>query len=431
MRLSDLKQRLFGPDQNTLNTGPTTQTQGEVSILKEGQRRSKLGAVAVFALCAVVVFSLMRSSNTAAKVPPPPGQVKTEVHPSETTSMEAMLRALKNTELPQVLGGTTEGISAGDIERNKLALEAYERQDAAKAGAHAAGTTTGGGYGQSSAVVEDPITQEKRKQRLDDEKHEHSALFANPVITVGSASAAAEPASDFAKATPDVSSDKPAEATEEKAGETLRPSLAGKSENTDCVDVAGKDNETRYCLPEGTPIPVRLSMRAISDLAGPVKAVVARDVYSQDRQHKLIPGGTELIGKAHGLGSTWQERLSITFDRMLLADGRSVTLKEGLGLDQYGSMGVRDKVNRHITGKILTVLSLGALSTLAGAGTSAGYNQGYGDVYRQSVSQQSAMLGQQMMQKQLNRPNSLTIEEGKVMDLWLSEDVHLPEWNRQ
>ena len=425
MQLNDLKRRLFGPEQTPLNPGATTGTQGEVSILNEGQRRGKLMGIGIFALCAVVMFTLMRNPKTAASAPQA-AAVKADTHPSEPTTAEAFMKALKNVELPSI-GGTGD-VTDGDKERAKLALQAYERQNASALARIPADRTAGEyGQGQAPTVAEDPIAQERRKQRLDQEKREYSALFASPVIAVGSTQAEAASVQPAADKVVDKTTDEPPE----KEGETLRPSLVGKDKNTDCVDIAGNDNETRYCLPEGTPIPVRLSIRAIGDLPGPVKAMVASDVYSRDRQHRLIPGGTELIGKYHALTSTWQERLSITFDRMLLPDGRSVTLKQGLGLDQYGSMGVKDKVNRHLTGKIVTVLSLGALSTLAGAGTSSGYNQNYNDVYRQSVSQNAAMVGQQMMQKQLNRPNSLTVEEGKVMNLWLSEDVYLPEWSRE
>ena len=118
----------------------------------------------------------------------------------------------------------------------------------------------------------------------------------------------------------------------------------------------------------------------------------------------------------------------ITFHRMLLPDGRSQDLEEGLGLDQFGAIGVKDRVNRHIGSKIMTVATLSGLSALAAGGTSYGYNVGYGDYYRQQLSAQTAQVGQQSLNKQLNRPNSLTVFEGKIFDLRLSHDVYMREW---
>lgn len=436
MSLSDLKRRLFGAEQTPLNPGGTPVDDAAGLRMEAEPRRGKLLGVGIFALCAVVLVTLMRNPKTAATPAATAAPARTDVvHTGEPTTTEAFLNALKTTKLPELLGAPdAAGMSDGDKERAQLALAAWERQHGSSpVGAYGQAGASSAGQSPTGGGAEDPIVQEEKKQRLEQKKKEYAALFANPVIAVGGGEQAEQ---HVEKQQP-----QPTAIAEDTAqqGETLRPNLAfnGKDPNKDegspdCVDVsvAGEDNETRhwYCLPQGTIIPARLTTRAIGDLPGPVKAVVARDVYSLDRQHVLIPGGAELVGQAHQQSGSWQERLSVTFDRMLLPDGRSIGLAKGLGLDQYGSMGLKDKVGRHIGSKVLTVLTLGGLSALAGAGTGGYNNASYNDMYRQSVSQNTAQVGQQMIGRQLNRPNSLTIQEGKIFDLWVSKDIYLKEW---
>ncbi len=68
-----------------------------------------------------------------------------------------------------------------------------------------------------------------------------------------------------------------------------------------------------YVLFEGTTIDTTLVNHLNGDFAGPVKVLVASPVYSQDRQHTLIPEGTFILGDAQKVDTFGQRRLAVTF----------------------------------------------------------------------------------------------------------------------
>ena len=91
-----------------------------------------------------------------------------------------------------------------------------------------------------------------------------------------------------------------------------------------------------YVLFEGTILDTALLNRMVGDFAGPVKVMVTNPVYSQDRQHVLIPAGTFLLGDVQKVSATGERRLAVRFHRMLMPDGYSVDLDQFHGLDQAG-----------------------------------------------------------------------------------------------
>ena len=94
-----------------------------------------------------------------------------------------------------------------------------------------------------------------------------------------------------------------------------------------------------YVLFEGTILDTALLNRLVGDFAGPVKVMVTNPVYSQDRQHVLIPAGTFLLGDVQKVSGFGQRRLAVRFHRMLMPDGYSVDLDQFQGLDQAGRLG--------------------------------------------------------------------------------------------
>src|SRR5579872_5064242 len=68
---------------------------------------------------------------------------------------------------------------------------------------------------------------------------------------------------------------------------------------------------------EGTTIDTVLVNRLDGEFAGPLKVMVTNPVYSQDRQHMLIPEGTFILGDVQKVNAFGQKRLSVTFHRIL------------------------------------------------------------------------------------------------------------------
>ena len=154
---------------------------------------------------------------------------------------------------------------------------------------------------------------------------------------------------------------------------------------------------------EGTTIDTVLVDRLDGEFAGPVKVMVTNPVYSQDRQHVLIPAGTFILGDTQKVSGFGQKRLAVTFHRMLMPDHYSVDLDQFRGLDQAGATGLKDKVNNHYVEIFGASIALGVIAGAAEATTfNEGYNESGSEAYQagiaSSLSQSSANVLDQLHQ---------------------------------
>jgi len=187
-----------------------------------------------------------------------------------------------------------------------------------------------------------------------------------------------------------------------------------------------------YVLYEGTALDTVLMNRLDGDAAGPVKVLVSNPVYSHDRQHVLIPEGTNVLGEARKIGSGGfgqQRRMAVVFHRMIMPDGYSVDLDQFHGLDQIGEEGLKDRVNNHYVQTFGTSIALGVV---AGAGeieegggtiTTSG-SQAFTTGTASSVSQSAMTILDRFMQI----PPTITIREGHRVKVYFTQDVLLPAY---
>ena len=129
-----------------------------------------------------------------------------------------------------------------------------------------------------------------------------------------------------------------------------------------------------YVLFEGTILETVLINRLDGGFAGPVECLLSTDVYSNDRQHLLIPAGSKLLGETKKVDTFGQTRLAVVFHRMLMPDGYSVSLDQFKGLNQIGDTGLRDQVNNHYLRIFGVSLAVGALGAVSEAGTGGALN---------------------------------------------------------
>ena len=159
------------------------------------------------------------------------------------------------------------------------------------------------------------------------------------------------------------------------------------------------------------------------DFPGPALAQVSVPFYSSDRQRILIPRGTRAIGTAQGVTNRDQTRLAVGFHRLIFPDGRWVSLKFE-GLDQVGTIALKDKVNRHYVQMFAAAGAVGILSglTLQGSNPYAGGQQGF----RAGAGQGFGQAATQIMQRFLNRLPTITIRAGHRLRIWFTADVLIP-----
>lgn len=184
-----------------------------------------------------------------------------------------------------------------------------------------------------------------------------------------------------------------------------------------------------YVLFEGTILDTALLNRMVGDFAGPVKVMVTNPVYSQDRQHVLIPAGTFLLGDVQKVSGFGQRRLAVRFHRMLMPDGYSVDFDQFHGLDQAGATGLSDQVNNHYLQIFGASIALGIISGAAEATTyGSGYNISGPAMYEQGVASSLSQSGANVLDRFINILPTITIREGHRIQVYLTQDMLLPAY---
>ena len=174
---------------------------------------------------------------------------------------------------------------------------------------------------------------------------------------------------------------------------------------------------------EGSFLEAVLVTQLSGEFPGPVLATVSVPFYSVDRQRILIPRGTRIIGTAQAVRRRDQTRLAVGFHRIVLLDGRHLPLRF-LGLNQMGTSGLDDQVDRHY---MSTFFAAGAVGILSGLSLSRGnpYAGGTGGALANAGSG-IAGTGDQILDRFLNRFPTVTIRAGHRLRVWFTSDALIP-----
>lgn len=119
-----------------------------------------------------------------------------------------------------------------------------------------------------------------------------------------------------------------------------------------------------YTVAQGALIPAVLETALDSTRAGPVRAMVSRDVRSFDRERLLIPRGSKLIGEYQADVTAGQNRASVIWTRLIRPDGVTIDLRSPAA-DGLGRAGIAGRINNHTMRRIGDAL----LQTLIGVGS--------------------------------------------------------------
>jgi type IV secretion system protein TrbI len=180
---------------------------------------------------------------------------------------------------------------------------------------------------------------------------------------------------------------------------------------------------------EGTTIDTVLVNRLDGEFAGPLKVMVTNPIYSQDRQHLLIPEGTFILGEVQKVSGLGAKRLAVTFHRLLMPDGYSVDLDQFHGLDQAGATGLKDKVNNHYVEIFGASIALGVIAGAAQASNNnAGYNQSGTEAYKSGIASSLSQSSANVLDRFINIPPTITIREGHRIKVYITQDMLLPAY---
>lgn len=297
-----------------------------------------------------------------------------------------------------------------DEQARKLALEqaqvtqARQALGAAASGAPLAGTTSlyGAAPGQGArGLYEDPMSSALARERAEIAaaklKRQYDAAFASNIVLSRR---------EMPLARTDAS---PAPA----------PAPAPAQERS----------EQTHLILEGTAIETVLTNRLDGSFSGPVNCMVTTDVYSHDRDKLLVPSGSRVLGEVRAVDSFGQQRLAVSFHRLILPNGYSVALEKMPGLNQLGETGLVDQVNRHYLQIFGVSLAIGAIAGLNQSTTRYGPDASASDVYRQGVTGSVAQTSLSILDRYLNVLPTFTIREGHRVKVYLTGDLALPAYD--
>jgi type IV secretion system protein VirB10 len=183
-----------------------------------------------------------------------------------------------------------------------------------------------------------------------------------------------------------------------------------------------------YRIFEGTVIETVLTNRLDGSFSGPVNCLVATAVYSHDRTHLLIPQGTRVLGQVSLVDTFGQQRLAVTFKRLIMPDGYAVSLEKLPGLSAPGETGLVDQVNHHYLQVFGVSMAIGAIAGLSQANTQYGVNTSAEDAYRQGVATSLSQSSLNILNRYLNVLPTFTIREGHRIKVYLTDDLLLPAY---
>ena len=213
-----------------------------------------------------------------------------------------------------------------------------------------------------------------------------------------------------------------AEEPERKASES---SSKQTSPNPFALNAADGKN---YVIFEGTVLETVLLNGLDGQFTGPVECLITNDIYSHDRQHLLIPSGTKVLGEAKRVDTFGQTRLGVAFHRLIMPDGYSVSLDQFKGMNQIGDTALRDQVNNHYLKIFGASLAVGAIGSVAEAGSGGLLTQSGTQSIQAGVGQSLGQTSQRILDKFLNILPTVTIREGHRVKIYLSGDLAVPDY---
>lgn len=209
-------------------------------------------------------------------------------------------------------------------------------------------------------------------------------------------------------------------------------------------DIAQSKESTRISdlyrtIAQGKMIEGVLETAINTDVPGLLRAIVSRDIYSEQGRNVLIPRGSRLIGTYVSDVSRNQKRLSVTWNRIIRPDGVDITMEAG-GTDRLGRAGVSGKIdNKYVElfGSTLLFSSIGAgvaliaeqftdsdgtETTVSDGGTSQTTGSNV-DVALSEMIDSVGSVGASVSSDLLDVQPTFTVNQGVVLKIYVTEDL--------
>jgi len=221
------------------------------------------------------------------------------------------------------------------------------------------------------------------------------------------------------------------------------PNLAFGSRNTK----VGKREAKRLgnlntMIAQGKVIHAVLETAINTELPGPIRAIVSRDIYAESGKARLVPKGSRLIGSYNTSLISGQSRVYILWTRIIRPDGIDIMI-DSPGVDALGRAGTKGHRNSRYD-EILGAAILSSVVSLATAvvaedglgveGSTQTSNSG-GTTSSESPKDVAAEQGintinnamQGIITDLLDVQQSITIDQGTKVNVMVNKDLIFPE----
>ena len=190
-----------------------------------------------------------------------------------------------------------------------------------------------------------------------------------------------------------------------------------------------QDPVSPYMIMAGSILPAVLITGISSDLPGQIVAQIRSNISdSITGSYLLIPQGTKLIGIYDHKINFYQDRIQMSWHRLIFPNGSSIELGAGMpGADLEGYSGFKDKVNYHY-GKLLSAIFV---STFMSVGAKYSSIKGEKEISKdiaEDITYDINRTGQKLVERQLNIPPTIEIKQGYPFNVIVTKDIILREY---
>jgi type IV secretion system protein VirB10 len=169
-------------------------------------------------------------------------------------------------------------------------------------------------------------------------------------------------------------------------------------------------------------------LRINGSAASGINCIVSIPWYSTDGNHLLIPQGTLALGRTMSVNSVGQQRLFVTFERLIQPDGFTSAVQNSDGVDQIGQTGLHDKVDHHVPQVFGAALALAAIGGLAQIGNTGYSIYSPGGQYRTGITESLSASSMRILERYTSILPTFVVREGARNSIYIAHDLYLPDY---
>lgn len=198
----------------------------------------------------------------------------------------------------------------------------------------------------------------------------------------------------------------------------------------------------KYMLAEGSVIRTVFVTAVNSHNPGKTIVRVTEDVYDSITGYNLlIPKGTQIVGKYDGEVKAGQDRLVMSFERLVFPDGRSIPLPKMPAITRTGETGTDGEYHSNLLPSIMPSLIMGLFGTAVDYFTTKGVvdsintntNTGYNNTTNATVTPSQSVarqvfpdMSKRLAERYADRKPYFTIEPGATFMVMVTADFAIP-----